>query len=93
MKLVTRLGIAALAAAALGAVILIVPDYRWRGVVVARKLSGQIEDVTWTELADIVRPRAGFELHRLASSGNPYSSIEDPVCGELHGGLAPAAPS
>lgn len=79
MKLVTRLGLAALGAAALGAVVLFVPDLRWRGVVVARKVTGQIQDVSWAELLDIERPTGHFELHRLAASGNPYSSVEDPV--------------
>ena len=79
MKLVTRLGLAALAAGALGAVVLVVPDLRWRGVVVARKVTGQIQDVSWAELLDIERPTGHFELHRLAASGNPYSSVEDPV--------------
>ena len=78
MKLVTRLGLAALGAAALGAVVLFVPDLRWRGVVVARKVTGQIQDVSWAELLDIERPTGHFELHRLAASGNPYSSVEDP---------------
>jgi len=54
------------------------PDYRWRAVVVARKLTGLLDDVTWADLGDIARPRSGFELRHLARWGNPYSTIEDP---------------
>jgi mono/diheme cytochrome c family protein len=56
----------------------VVPDYRWRAIVVARKLTGLLKDVTWADLGDIARPRSGFELRHLARWGDPYSTIQDP---------------
>ena len=61
-----------------GLTILIVPELRWRGIVVARKLTGLLTDVSWADLGDIAGPRSGFELKHLARWGNPYSTIEDP---------------
>lgn len=61
-----------------GCTILIVPDYRWRAIVVARKLTGLLADITWADLADIARPGSGFELRHLARWGDPYVTIEDP---------------
>jgi alcohol dehydrogenase (cytochrome c) len=78
MKRLIRLGIVALVFSALGAVVLIVPATRWRGVVVARKVTGTLQDVGWKDLYELVRPDAVFQLHRLAVSGNPYSSLDDP---------------
>jgi len=56
----------------------VVPEYRWRAIVVARKLTGLLNDVTWGDLGDIARPGSGFELRHLARWGDPYSTIEDP---------------
>jgi alcohol dehydrogenase (cytochrome c) len=56
----------------------VVPDYRWRAVVIARKVTGLLQDVTWAELSDIARPGSGFELRHLARWGDPYSTIENP---------------
>ena len=61
-----------------GLTILIVPDYRWRAIVVARKLTGLLTDITWADLGDIARPGSGFELRHLARWGDPYVTIEDP---------------
>ena len=56
----------------------VVPDYRWRAIVVARKLTGLLKDVTWADLGDIARPGSGFELRHLARWGDPYTTITDP---------------
>jgi alcohol dehydrogenase (cytochrome c) len=56
----------------------VVADYRWRAIVVARKVTGLLTDVTWGDLGDIARPGSGFELRHLARWGDPYTTIEDP---------------
>lgn len=56
----------------------VVTDYRWRAIVVARKLTGLLNDVTWADLGDIARPGSGFELRHLARWGDPYSTIQNP---------------
>ena len=82
----------------------IVPDYRWRAIVVARKLTGLLKDVSWGDLGDIARLGSGFELRHLARWGDPYATIEDPYtapsdraggrelfaanCAKCHGGEA-----
>jgi alcohol dehydrogenase (cytochrome c) len=58
--------------------IAIIPDLRWRTIVIARKLTGLLNDVTWGDLGDIARPGSGFELRHLARWGDPYSTIQDP---------------
>jgi alcohol dehydrogenase (cytochrome c) len=60
----------------------IVPRLRWREVVVARKVTGLLQDVSWADLLDVARPDSGFELRRLASSGNPYSAVLNPATSE-----------
>jgi len=52
--------------------------YRWHAVVVARKVAGAMPDVDWADLTGLLRANPGPELHRLAVSGSPYSSIHDP---------------
>jgi alcohol dehydrogenase (cytochrome c) len=56
----------------------VVPDYRWRAIVIARKLTGLLKDVSWADLRDIAHPGSGFELRHLARWGDPYSTILDP---------------
>ena len=56
----------------------LLPELRWRAIVVARKLTGLLTDVTWADLGDIARARSGFELRHLARWGDPYSTVEDP---------------
>lgn len=55
-----------------------IPSYRWRAIVVARKVTGLLKDVTWADLRDVARPGSGFELRHLARWGDPYSTIDDP---------------
>ena len=68
--------------AALAAGAWVVTDLRWRSVVLARKLTSQLNDVTWAELADILPLKAKFDLHRLAASGNPFAAVNDPRSGD-----------
>lgn len=56
----------------------VVPAYRWRAIVVARKLTGLLTDMSWADLGDIAHPGSGFELRHLARWGDPYSTIQDP---------------
>jgi alcohol dehydrogenase (cytochrome c) len=56
-----------------------IPDLRWRAIVVARKVTGQVIDVTWADLAALERAGARVDLRKLAGSGNPYSSIANPA--------------
>jgi len=58
--------------------IAILPDLRWRTIVVARKLTGLLNDVTWADLGDIARPGSGIELRHLARWGDPYATIQHP---------------
>ncbi len=58
--------------------IAVVADLRWRAIVVARKVTGLLDDVTWSDLRDIARPGSGFELRHLARWGDPYSTVQDP---------------
>ncbi|HVO48523.1 MAG TPA: PQQ-dependent dehydrogenase, methanol/ethanol family [Steroidobacteraceae bacterium] len=67
-----------LVGSAVGAIALALPDYRWRSVVAARAISGQLKDVSWADLMDIERSDSGLQLRKLASSGNPYASVQDP---------------
>jgi alcohol dehydrogenase (cytochrome c) len=55
-----------------------VADYRWRTIVVARKLTGLLTEVTWGDLGDIAGLGSGFELRHLARWGDPYTTIQDP---------------
>jgi alcohol dehydrogenase (cytochrome c) len=65
-----------------GLVVVAVPDYRWRTIVAARKVTGLLENVTWKDLRDIAAPGSGFELKHLARWGDPYATIEDPYTSE-----------
>jgi len=56
----------------------VVPAYRWRAIVVARKVTGLLTDVSWADIGDIARLRSGFELRHLARWGDPYTTIDNP---------------
>ena len=60
LKRVTKTVAPVLLLAIIGLVTLIVPDYRWRAIVVARKLTGLLQSVSWRDLGDIARPGSGF---------------------------------
>jgi alcohol dehydrogenase (cytochrome c) len=54
-------------------------EFRWAGPLAVRKLVGLLPEVSWSDLMDIGRPRAGFRLTRLLRTGDPYSSIYNPA--------------
>jgi alcohol dehydrogenase (cytochrome c) len=54
-------------------------EFRWAGPVALRKLVGLLPEVSWSDLVDIGRPRAGFRLTKLLRTGDPYSSIYNPT--------------
>jgi len=54
-------------------------EFRWAGPVAVRKLVGLLPEVSWSDLADIGRPRAGFRLTTLLRTGDPYLSIHNPA--------------
>ena len=62
----------------IGAAMTVSPDFRWKAIVGARKLAGQAGNVTWLDLWYLVRPHSGFQLKKLASSGNPYTALQVP---------------
>ncbi len=70
-------------------------EFRWAGPVALRKLVGMLPEVSWADLADIGRPRAGFRLTTLLRTGDPYLSIHNPALSaadrargqELFGGI------
>jgi alcohol dehydrogenase (cytochrome c) len=80
-KRVAKIGGPLLLLAGVGLVTLAVPDYRWRAIVVGRKLAGLLQNVSWRDLGDIARPGSGFALRHLAGSGNPYATIQNPYMG------------
>jgi alcohol dehydrogenase (cytochrome c) len=67
------------AMALLGAVLLAVPDLRWRSALSVRKLAGMLPDVTWADVMDITRPSLGLRVKSLVGHGDPYAAIHDPV--------------
>jgi alcohol dehydrogenase (cytochrome c) len=58
--------------------ILSLPPTRWRSVIVARKLLGVVQDLSWADLGDIAGPGSSVQLRRLAITGDPYRSVHDP---------------
>jgi alcohol dehydrogenase (cytochrome c) len=66
---------------ALAAAPLLSSTYRWSSIVAARKMLGLLPDVSWADLRVITRPELGFELRRLAWTGDAYVSIHDPLVG------------
>jgi alcohol dehydrogenase (cytochrome c) len=79
MRLLTRIMLAVALIGVILAIVLIVPGTRWRGVIFARELTGHLRDVGLSDLFDLERPDGGFQLHRLAASGNPYASVDNPA--------------
>jgi alcohol dehydrogenase (cytochrome c) len=77
-RLLISLLLLAIVASALAVAAFRLPDFRWRAMVVGRKLVGQVGDVGWLDMLYIVRPRSGFELKKLAMSGDPYSYLYRP---------------
>jgi alcohol dehydrogenase (cytochrome c) len=55
-----------------------VPEISWRLHVLALKASGEIEDLTWAELIDMLNPRSGFYVRELESNSNAYAVVRNP---------------
>jgi alcohol dehydrogenase (cytochrome c) len=51
---------------------------RWRASIIYRKATGQIHDIDWLDLKEMLRPGSGIYLERLAETRNPYEVIESP---------------
>lgn len=52
------------------AVILLVEGFRWRAQVATMKLSGDVADLSWGELARMLRPGSPYYLRPLLDNGN-----------------------
>jgi alcohol dehydrogenase (cytochrome c) len=65
----------------LAAMVALSPSYRWSGVLAVRKVLLLLPDVSWADLRVIARPGSGFELRRLASTGDAYKAVHDPYIG------------
>jgi alcohol dehydrogenase (cytochrome c) len=65
--------------ALIAACVLVGLEFRWAAPVAVRKAFGLLPEVSWSDLGDISRPRAGFRLTGLLRTGNPYSSIRNPA--------------
>jgi alcohol dehydrogenase (cytochrome c) len=75
------LGLVLLAMLVLGAAALLSPTYRWSSVLAGRKVFGLLPEISWADLRVITTARFGFQLERLAKSGDPYSALHDPFLG------------
>lgn len=53
-------------------------DLRWRAEVVVDHLTGQIDDVSFGELIQMLRPGSGFWLKGMVETHNPYREIVNP---------------
>jgi alcohol dehydrogenase (cytochrome c) len=54
-------------------------EFRLAGPLAIRKVVGLLPEVTFADLWDIGKPRAGFHLGRLLRTGDPYASIYNPA--------------
>ena len=63
---------------ALGAIALIIPDLRWRSVLIAMKVTGQLELVEWHDVGVLIHPDTAISLRRLVGRRNPYRSVLNP---------------
>lgn len=58
-----------------------VPGLRWRAALVACKAAGQLSDLSWVDLIDVMRPTSGIRLSRLVYYRDPYRAISNPFDG------------
>jgi alcohol dehydrogenase (cytochrome c) len=56
--------------------IVLVGPLRWRAIVVFDKITGRLEGVKWSDLSWMLGRGNGVDLQRLATTRNPYESIE-----------------
>jgi len=69
--------IAALVVAAIAAVFL-VPSLSWRAQVLAMRATGQLADIEWGELLEMLSPGSPFWVEPLTENPNPYAVIRNP---------------
>jgi alcohol dehydrogenase (cytochrome c) len=55
------------------------PATRWRLSVMALKMEGRLDTIGWKQLLHMMNPDSRISLGSLASSGNPYASIRNPL--------------
>jgi alcohol dehydrogenase (cytochrome c) len=91
MRLARQLIIATLACCLLaGSTVIVFPDVRWRVQVIVRKVGGELDEVSWPRLLQMLAPGSGYWLEPFAESGtsihsmfrNPHNSPEDVIAGE-----------
>ena len=56
-----------------------VPEMAWRLEVVGKKMTGQIHDLSWSELLKMLKPGSGYFVRNLVDDPNPFSVIHDPL--------------
>lgn len=76
MRLVIAI-LVALVIAAIAAITLI-PSLSWRADVLAKRATGQLEDIEWGELLQMMSPGSIFWIQPLAENPNPYAVIRNP---------------
>ena len=83
------------------------PELRWRANIIQAKLAGDLPDLELVWLLKMLRPGSPIYLESLASTGNPYAAISNPLtsqedvtagsqtfqtlCSSCHGGDGHAA--
>lgn len=72
------LALAAVAAVGAAGAVYAVPELRWRAQVLLMNATGEIRDVSFAELLDMMRPGSSNYLESLARTGNPYGAIHNP---------------
>ncbi len=59
--------------------LLLVRGMAWRASVVALKLRGDLADIGWLELLQMLKPGSAFYIEEMATTRNPYSVIRNPL--------------
>ena len=72
------------------AVAVFVRPLRWRAHLVALKATGQIHDVSWSEMAHLMARHSGVEYRHIFKTKDPYSGLmaEDPTPQRVRAGRA-----
>jgi alcohol dehydrogenase (cytochrome c) len=80
LRKLARLFAVAAAILTIAAAALVTTSYgaRWRATVLASKLTGDLEDLSWLELLSMLRPGSPFYLEGLADTPSPYAVIRNP---------------
>jgi mono/diheme cytochrome c family protein len=83
------IGCVALSLIAVSAAI-VVPDLRWRAKVSLRKAGGDLDEISWPRLLQMLSTGSGYQLKQVAEGGtslhsvfrNPHNASEDIIAGE-----------